>query len=125
MSYGSRICEILQSTTTYREFFMKKETIIGTVVVCGLIGVVNYIVRLLCNQTESNDNNSKPEENITHTTTEDVHNQHTILERVVKLESSLSELSNKKEELTRLNEQLLHIRNTLDGLKESLKNNHS
>jgi len=89
---------------------MKRETIIGTVVVCGLIGVVNYLVCLLCNDTTTADSKTTSQET-----------DNLILRRVVNLECSLNDLSEKKEQLTKLNEQLLHIRNTLESMKESLR----
>ena len=119
MIYGDRICELIQ--------YMKRETIIGTVIVCGLIGVVNYIVRRVCNQAGNVPNKGTTGDDFNGTEqrqkqpSEETENEYSILERVVHLEHSLSELSGKKEELTKLNEQLVHIRNTLDSLKESLK----
>ena len=69
MRYGDRICDIVQ--------YMKRETIIGTVIVCGLIGVVNYIVHIVCNQTDDTDNHDTEQD-----TNREMDNQYSIVERV-------------------------------------------
>ncbi|NBO99362.1 MAG: hypothetical protein EBU90_04440 [Proteobacteria bacterium] len=115
MSYSEKICDLLN--------YMKREAIIGTVVVCGLIGVVNYLVCLLYDDTTTTDNKqtSTDDDDTLVQTTNTEETDDSILRRMANLERSLNDLSEKKTELTRLNEQLLHIRNTLESMKESLK----
>lgn len=114
----------LYDATLFIVSSMKTEMFIGFVTVMCLVGGVNYIAKEFCTKFcwKEPENKNKIEQNPEN----DQHQQEQeskedpIEQRVYHLEQSFKELSEKKEELLLLHEQLIQIKHVLESLKQRI-----